>query len=133
VVDNAAAQKPVGAVRLVDLDAAFAALADPTRRAVISALAVQPRRAGELAERVKMSAPALSRHLRVLRRAGIVVEQGTSDDARVRIYRLASDALAPTRTWLDQVEAFWSNQLDAFKAHAERSVKRSPGSPRRSS
>ena len=62
----------------VDLDAAFAALADSTRRAVIRELLRAPLRAGELAERVDMSAPALSRHLRVLREAGLIVEGAPS-------------------------------------------------------
>jgi DNA-binding transcriptional ArsR family regulator len=103
----------------MDLDAAFAALADPTRRAVISLLVSGPRRAGELAEQVRMTPPALSRHLRVLRRAGIVVEGGTPEDARVRVYSLAPESLGPARSWLEEVGAFWTQQLAAFKAHAE--------------
>lgn len=114
------------------LDAAFAALADPTRRAVLRALVTQPRRAGELAEQVRMSPPALSRHLRVLRQAGLVVEEGIEADARVRVYRYRPEALATARAWLDEVEQFWGEQLLAFKAHAEgratrtRRVRRGP-------
>lgn len=103
------------------LDTAFAALADGTRRAVVAALLTQPRRAGELAQLVAMSPPALSRHLRVLRRAGVIVEQGAEDDARVRIYSLNPSAFAPIREWLDEVESLWQDQLSAFKAYAERS------------
>lgn len=103
------------------LDVAFSALADPTRREVVRALLEQPRRAGDLARMVSMSPPALSRHLRVLRRAGLIVEQGAEHDARVRIYRLSPAAFAPVREWLDEVESLWQEQLDAFKAHAERS------------
>jgi DNA-binding transcriptional ArsR family regulator len=103
----------------MDLDAAFGALADPTRRAVIQALVTGPRRAGELAEQVRMTPPALSRHLRVLRRAGIVVDTGMPQDARVRLYSLAPESLGPARSWLEEVGAFWSEQLAAFKAHAE--------------
>jgi DNA-binding transcriptional ArsR family regulator len=102
------------------LDAAFSALADPTRREVVKALLKQPRRAGELAEIVSMSPPALSRHLRVLRRAGVVVEQGVEHDARLRIYSLSPSAFDPFRAWLDEVENLWHEQLRAFKAHAER-------------
>lgn len=102
------------------LDAAFSALADATRRAVIRALLRKPLRAGELAERVSMSPPALSRHLRVLRSAGLIVEQGVEGDARVSIYSVNLDAFAPVQGWLAQVEDLWHEQLDAFKAHAER-------------
>jgi DNA-binding transcriptional ArsR family regulator len=103
-----------------DLDAAFAALADPTRRAVIRALLRKPHRAGELAEQVTMSPPALSRHLRVLRRAGLIVDQSLEEDARVRVFSVDPTAFAPMRDWLGQVEDLWQEQLQAFKAHAER-------------
>ena len=103
------------------VDATFGALADPTRRQVIQALLKKPRRAGELAEVLGMSPPALSRHLRVLRRSGVIVEQGVEHDARVRVYTLSRSAFAPLREWLEQVEGLWEDQLRAFKAHAERS------------
>lgn len=106
------------------LDDTFAALADPTRRAVIRALVQEPRRAGELAELVQMSAPALSRHLRVLRQAGLVQDLAIEGDARVRVYRLAPRALAPVRSWLDEVEQMWGEQLVAFKAFAEQAAPR---------
>lgn len=119
MVDHAAPAQSHRPMKAAKLDAAFTALADPRRRALIRALVGQPRRAGELAKHVRMSAPALSRHLRVLRRAGLVTEGGIDEDARVRMYRLAPNALAPARAWLDEVEQFWTEQLDAFKAHAE--------------
>ena len=103
-----------------DLDAAFGALADPTRRAVIRALLRKPLRAGELAERVDMSPPALTRHLRVLREAGLIVEEGLEGDARVRVYTVDLNAFAPVKDWLAQVEDLWHEQLQAFKEHAER-------------
>ena len=101
------------------LDDTFAALADPTRRRVIDLLRRRPRRAGELATAFRMSAPAMSRHLRVLRKSGIVEEQGLPDDARVRVYRLRPQPFAQLRDWLAEVETFWGEQLDAFKQHAE--------------
>jgi DNA-binding transcriptional ArsR family regulator len=101
------------------LDAKFVALADPTRRRVIEALRNGELRAGELAAAVEMTPPALSRHLRVLRRAGLVVEHGSSADARVRLYRLERGAFRRVRAWLDDVEEFWNDQLQAFKSHAE--------------
>jgi DNA-binding transcriptional ArsR family regulator len=104
----------------VDLDSAFAALADSTRRTVIRELLREPLRAGELAARVQMSPPALSRHLRVLREAGLIVEDGLESDARVSVYKIDVDAFAPVRNWLDEVEAHWHEQLAAFKEFAER-------------
>jgi DNA-binding transcriptional ArsR family regulator len=66
-----------------------------------------------------MSPQALSRHLRVLRRAGLVIEEGIDTDARVRIYRLHPDAFAPIEGWLAEIEETWRRQLNAFKAYAE--------------
>jgi len=102
------------------LDRTFSALADPTRRAVVDLLRQRPRRAGELADAIAMSAPAMSRHLRVLRKTGLVVEDGLDEDARVRLYRLRAEPFAELRQWLDEVEAFWSDQLSAFAEHAAR-------------
>jgi DNA-binding transcriptional ArsR family regulator len=105
-----------------DLDATLAALADPTRRHVVDLLRERPRRAGELAADCAMSAPAMSRHLRVLRASGLVeVEAEPVDsDARVRVYRLRSEPFVALQAWLDQVQAFWTDQLNAFKGHVER-------------
>jgi len=105
------------------IDRAFAALADPTRRAIVRALVERPHRAGELAGPLQASAPALSRHLRVLREAGLVRDLAIDDDARVRLYELAPAALDPLRGWLDEVEAMWGEQLRAFKAYAEGRVR----------
>jgi DNA-binding transcriptional ArsR family regulator len=102
------------------LDGTFAALADPTRRRVIDLLRSGPLRAGELASAVDMTPPAMSRHLRVLRTSGLVEEEGSADDARVRIYRLRREPFAELHGWLDEVESFWLIQLRAFRAHAER-------------
>ena len=106
-----------------DVDRTFAALADPTRRRVVELLRKRPRRAGELAAAFGMSPPAMSRHLRVLRRTGLVEEASPEEDARVRVYRLRRERFAALRDWLDEVEAFWSEQLGAFKEHAERTRK----------
>ncbi|HET9222201.1 MAG TPA: metalloregulator ArsR/SmtB family transcription factor [Roseiflexaceae bacterium] len=105
-----------------DLDATLAALADPTRRQVVDLLRERPRRAGELAADCAMSNPAMSRHLRVLRVSGLVevAAEPADYDARVRVYRLRSEPFVALQGWLDQVQAFWADQLDAFKAHVER-------------
>jgi DNA-binding transcriptional ArsR family regulator len=102
------------------LDRTFAALADPTRRGVVELLRRKPRRAGELAEEFGLSAPAMSRHLRVLRSTGLVEEEHGGEDARIRVYRLRPQPFGELRRWLDEVEAFWTLQLDGFKAHAEK-------------
>ena len=101
------------------LDDAFLALADATRRDMIRTLLHKPRRAGELAETVSMSPQALSRHLRVLRRAGLVIEEGIETDARVRVYRVHPDAFAPIEDWLAEVEEVWRRQLQSFKTYVE--------------
>ena len=102
-----------------NLDAAFSALSDSSRREMIRTLLQQPRRAGELAESIDMSPQALSRHLRILRKAGLVSEAGIEGDARVRIYSVHPAAFQPVQQWLAQVEELWRGQLHAFKAYAE--------------
>ncbi len=101
------------------LSTAFGALADASRRQMIRLLLHKPRRAGELAECIEMSPQALSRHLRVLRRAGLVYEQGIEHDARVRIYSVHAAAFQPVQDWMAQVESLWQRQLLAFKSFAE--------------
>ena len=105
------------------LDKTLAALADPTRRKVIELLRKKPRRAGELAEALSMSPPAMSRHLRQLRKSGLVEDTEDEADARVRVYGLRPEPFAALRGWLEEVELFWSDQLEAFREHAERGGK----------
>ena len=107
-----------------DLDRTLASLADPTRRGVIDLLRRRPRRAGELAQALQMSPPAMSRHLRELRRSGLVEEHGEEHDARVRVYRLRPEPFAELKQWIEQVEAFWGDELASFKEHAERTRSR---------
>jgi len=103
-----------------DLDQTLAALADPTRRAIVELLREKPLCSSDLAEALSMSRPAMSRHLRVLRGAGIVEQELLDSDARVRMVQLRREPFSQLRTWLEEVEAFWGDQLEAFKAHAER-------------
>ncbi len=107
----------MGAAQLDDI---LAALADPTRRRVVELLHERPRRPGELAARFNVSPPAISRHLRLLRHSGIVEEERDETDARVRIYRIRREPFDDLQTWLDEVGAFWTAQLQALKAHVER-------------
>jgi DNA-binding transcriptional ArsR family regulator len=106
-----------------NVDVTLAALADPTRRHVVDLLRQSPRRSGELAARTSSSAPAMSRHLRVLRTTGLVEADTGEDDARLRVYRLRREPFAALQAWLDQVDAFWGEQLGAFKTHTERSTR----------
>ncbi len=101
------------------LDHTLSALADPTRRGVIELLRDRPHRAGELAEAFHMSAPAMSRHLKVLRTRGLVLEKAAPDDARARIYELRREPFQELSSWVREVESFWTDQLSAFKAHVE--------------
>lgn len=104
-----------------EIDQMFAALSDPTRRAVIDLLRQKPHRAGELADELQMSAAALSRHLRILRGGGLITDDEVEGDARVRLYRLQPAAFQALGDWLGEIEAFWGGQLQAFKAYAETS------------
>jgi DNA-binding transcriptional ArsR family regulator len=99
------------------LDRTLSALADPHRRQVVELLRERPRRAGELAEVVGLSPPAMSRHLRTLRLSGLVQERSDGFDARVRIYQLRPEPMADLAAWLKQTEQMWADQLTAFRDH----------------
>ncbi|MBV9323777.1 MAG: winged helix-turn-helix transcriptional regulator [Chloroflexi bacterium] len=103
----------------VALDRTLAALADPDRRRAIDLLREGPRRAGDLAQAIGLPAPAMSRHLRVLRESGLVEESHPEFDARVRIYSLRPGPMAELRDWLEETEALWAEQLTSFKQHVE--------------
>jgi DNA-binding transcriptional ArsR family regulator len=98
-------------------DRLFAALADPTRRALFERIAEQPQSVGALAAQLPVSRPAVSQHLKVLKDAGLVDDEarGTS-----RIYRIDPQGLGPIRRWLDQQ---WDRSLANFKALAEQEDK----------
>ena len=98
----------------------FSALADPTRRQVVQLLGSRPMRAGELAEAAAMSAPAMSRHLRVLLDAGVVADERRAEDARLRVFHLRPEGLVELQAWLDQLQANWNQQLGSFRRHVER-------------
>ena len=97
----------------------FGALADRNRRRVVELLAEGPRRAGELAASTGTSPPVMSRHLRVLLRAGIVADERPPDDARVRLFRLRPEAMVAVQAWFDQLGAEWNEHLRSFKRHVE--------------
>jgi DNA-binding transcriptional ArsR family regulator len=96
--------------------AVFPALADPTRRAILDLLRAAERSAGDLAGRFPVSRPAVSRHLRVLREAGLVVQR---KDAQSRVYRLAPEALREVDRWLERYRVFWTARLHDLKRYVE--------------
>ncbi|HUZ11520.1 MAG TPA: metalloregulator ArsR/SmtB family transcription factor [Caulobacteraceae bacterium] len=101
------------------LDTILAALADPHRRQVVDLLRTGARPAGEIARAVGLSAPAMSRHLRTLRRSGLVEESHPDFDARVRVYALRPAPMLELKRWLEDTERMWVEQLAAFKAHLD--------------
>jgi DNA-binding transcriptional ArsR family regulator len=92
----------------------FEALADPHRRQILDLLRDGERAAGDLVEALPLSQPGASRHLRILRDAGLVTVR---KDAQRRIYRLTPGRLAELDAWLAPYRKFWSNRLDALEDH----------------
>lgn len=95
---------------------AWAALGDPTRRAIVASLAERPRAVGELAKDLPISRPAVSQALKVLKDAGLVIERAAGTR---RIYRLEPTAVAALR---DQLDTFWSRALASYGDIIERST-----------
>ena len=98
------------------LDQTFAALADPTRRAILSRLAVGDATVGELADPFSISRPAVSKHLRVLERAGMV---RTTRDGRLSRCGLDAAPMRDAAEWVENYRAFWEQQLDALTRYIE--------------
>jgi DNA-binding transcriptional ArsR family regulator len=94
----------------------WTALGDPTRRAIFEQLVARPRAVGELGERLPVSRPAVSQHLKVLRRARLVTDEAVGTR---RIYRVDADGLAALRSDLDR---FWGSALAAYKVAVEQTI-----------
>jgi DNA-binding transcriptional ArsR family regulator len=92
-----------------DLSALFHALADPTRRSILTRLAEGPAAVSELADPTGLRLPTVMRHLSVLEEAGLIA---TSKDGRVRTCALVPEAMSPVRNWLDEQRAIWEARLD---------------------
>ena len=99
------------------LEAAFSALADDSRRTMLEALAAGPATAGELAALLPIARPGVSRHLRVLREAGLV---DVRQDAQRRIYSLRPQPLVEINDWLSRSLALWDQRLDALHTEIAR-------------
>jgi DNA-binding transcriptional ArsR family regulator len=96
------------------LSRAFAALADPTRRAILERLGAGEAGVVELAEASTLTQPAITKHLKVLERAGLI---GRARDGQRRPARLQLEGLAPVDDWLRRAHAEWSDRLDRLEAH----------------
>jgi DNA-binding transcriptional ArsR family regulator len=117
------------------LDATFAALADPTRRAILARLASGEASVAELAKPFAMSQPAISKHLKVLERAGLISRTAS---AQRRPRRLEAEPLAEATQWLERYREFWEasflrldDLLDELKAKETEKEKKSPRTKRK--
>jgi DNA-binding transcriptional ArsR family regulator len=95
---------------------AYTALAEPHRRQILDLLRRGERPAGELVQMLELSQPGVSKHLKVLKDAGLV---SVRPDGKRRLYALRPDALADVAQWLEPYRAFWSNHLDQLERHLE--------------
>jgi DNA-binding transcriptional ArsR family regulator len=102
------------------MDAVLHALADQSRRTVLKILRDHPATAGELADALPIARPGVSRHLRVLREAGLVEVR---QEAQRRIYSLQPEALEEVDEWLDAYRALWQNRVDALHTEIARGRK----------
>jgi DNA-binding transcriptional ArsR family regulator len=95
----------------------YEVIVEPNRRAILSLLATSERSVGEIETQLRMPQPTVSKHLRVLKDAGIVQSR---IDAQRRLYRLEPKPLQEVDEWLDQFRRFWSVHVDALERHLDR-------------
>ena len=105
------------------MQSAFAIIAEPNRRAILSLLVSSQQSVGEIERRLRMPQPTVSKHLRVLRDAGFVE---STVDAQRRLYRLKPEPLQEVDDWLDQFRRFWSERVDALERHLDRMDQSTP-------
>jgi len=99
------------------LSSTFAALADPTRRAILARLTLGETSVTELARPFEMSMPAVSKHLKVLERAGLIAR---GREAQWRPCRLHAEPLRDALSWIEEYRRFWSVHIDALERHLDR-------------
>jgi DNA-binding transcriptional ArsR family regulator len=109
-------------------DQVLAALADPTRRRIVELLGEEPRTATQIHGAFPIAAPAVSRHLRVLRDAGVIAARRVPGDDRVRLYTLEPQRLEILARWIGEVSRHWQQQLDSFKQYV--ALRSSGGGPK---
>lgn len=95
---------------------AYAALAEPNRRQILDLLRAGERSVTELVDRLTLSQPGVSKHLKVLREAGLVAVRS---QGKQRLYALRGEPLAEVDAWLEPYRAFWTDRLDALERHLE--------------
>jgi len=110
------------------LTATFSALADPTRRAILARLTLGETSVGELAEPFDMSLPAISKHLKVLERAGLIAR---GRDAQRRPCRLAAAPLHEISDWVATYQRFWEQRLDRLEAYLQEAQAAPPSAKKR--
>ncbi|MFO0686877.1 MAG: metalloregulator ArsR/SmtB family transcription factor [Sandaracinus sp.] len=123
------------AARRARLSDVLFALADPTRLAIVEHVAQAPRRASELADSIGASRPSMSRHLRILREAGILEDEDDAHDGRATQIVLAHGPFDEVRDFVDELQGFWESQLASFQkvAEARASAHRAPARKRKAS
>jgi DNA-binding transcriptional ArsR family regulator len=99
------------------MESAFAIIAEPSRRAILSLLASSERSVGDIEEQLRLPQPSVSKHLRVLREAGFVQSRV---DAQRRLYRIRPEPLMEVDAWLAPFRRFWSAHVDALERHLDR-------------
>jgi DNA-binding transcriptional ArsR family regulator len=109
-------------------DEVLAALADPTRRRIVELLGEEPLTATQIHRTFSIAAPAVSRHLRVLRDAGVIATRWVPGDDRVRLYTLDPQRLDVLAGWIGEVSRQWQQQLESFKDYV--ALRSSGGMPK---
>jgi len=99
------------------MESTFAIIAEPNRRAILSLLASSERSVGDIEEQLQLPQPSVSKHLRVLRKAGFVESRV---DAQRRLYRIRPEPLMEVDAWLEPFRRFWSAHVDALERHLDR-------------
>ena len=99
------------------MESVFEIIAEPNRRAILSLLSSSEQSVGEIERQLNMSQPTVSKHLRVLREAGLVE---STVDAQRRLYRIRPEPLKEVEAWLAQFRRFWSAHVDALERHLDR-------------
>src|SRR5262245_26516443 len=105
------------------MESVFEIIAEPNRRAILSLLAFSQQSVGEIERQLRMPQPTVSKHLRVLREAGIVE---STVDAQRRLYRLKPEPLQEVDAWLAPFRQFWSAHVDALERHLDRMDQSAP-------
>ena len=99
------------------MESAFAIIAEPSRRAILSLLATAERSVGDLETELELPQPSISKHLRVLREAGLVE---ATVDAQRRLYRVRAEPLQEIEAWLAPFRRLWTKHVDALEKHLDR-------------